>query len=265
MKMTSKFKDLHHQNDIMFLGNVHDLLSALILESAGFKAIATTSWGVANTFGYSDGEKISFDQLCNTVYKIVEHVNIPLSVDIESGYGASDSEIRHNVLRLADMGVAGINLEDSQHNIEGLKDIKQQQQTIEIIKSSLEKHGHKNFFINARTDTYLSNYDNPIDETLKRCNAYENCGADGIFVPGITDHDDIQKLVISTQLPVNVMSLPGCTDITELQNLGVKRFSFGNALSDKIISNLESYADTMIKTGNTEKLYQHEPIKLNFE
>lgn len=113
MSNIQKFNDLHDSQELLFLGNAWDVLSALILEKAGFQAIGTTSWGIANSLGHADGELIDFQRHLSIIQAITEQVNIPVSADIEAGYGHDEQCIIDNVLRTADVGVAGINIEDS--------------------------------------------------------------------------------------------------------------------------------------------------------
>lgn len=113
MNMMKEFKELHFSEGLLFIGNAWDPLSALTLEKAGFKAIGTTSWGIANSLGYSDGELIDFDQHLAIIKTITENVKIPVSADIEAGYSEDPDQIINNVLRTAEIGVAGINIEDS--------------------------------------------------------------------------------------------------------------------------------------------------------
>ncbi len=107
---------MHDQSELLFLPNAWDVLSAIILEQAGFKAIGTTSWGVANAMGYKDGEKIQFDDLFTLVKKMVSVIEIPITVDIEAGYSENITVVTDNVLKIADLGVSGINIEDSLKN-----------------------------------------------------------------------------------------------------------------------------------------------------
>lgn len=109
-------KQLILKNECLIIGNVWDSLSAIIHEQAGFKALGTTSWGIANTLGYQDGQRIGFDELKNMVSQILKVITIPLSVDIEAGYGKDNQEIIDNILTLAKMGCTGVNLEDSLPN-----------------------------------------------------------------------------------------------------------------------------------------------------
>ncbi|WP_299007891.1 isocitrate lyase/phosphoenolpyruvate mutase family protein [uncultured Shewanella sp.] len=265
MNTCKYFKNLHEQEAPLLLPNAWDALSALILEQAGFKAIGTTSWGMANSLGYQDGEIISFEACLSIVEKIMAVVSIPVTVDIESGFAKTNDEIMSNVIKLANLGVVGINIEDSfkpfashlADSVEGgLKDAADHGELIKSIRLGLNDAGYQDFFINARIDAYFYAKD-PLQETIKRGSCYIDNGASGIFVPGMTQSDDIRTLTQSIAAPVNLMSLPDLTDMSQLQDLGVKRFSLGNALSDLTIAFMEHTASTLLQQNNTASLYQN--------
>lgn len=256
-------KHLIQQDKCLVIGNVWDSLSAIIHEQAGFKALGTTSWGISNTLGYKDGQTISFDDLKSVVLQILKVVNIPLSVDIEAGYASDNQQIVDNILTLAKMGCAGVNLEDANPN-QGLKDKNEFALLVKQIKTALLEDGFDNFYLNIRTDTYL-NLDNPLPETLERAKLYQDNGADGIFVPCIQTDEDIQAVVSAIDIPLNVMSLPNLTDIKKLTDLGVKRFSYGNAMSDCIIAEIEKLTRAIISNNQTACLYEHDALITKFK
>lgn len=249
------FNELHTTEDLLFLGNAWDLRSALALEKAGFKAIGTTSWGIANSIGLADGELIDFDQHLRIIQSISENVNIPVSADIEAGYSEDPNTIVYNVLRTADIGVAGINIEDSFKSHKGLKNITQHSKLLSEIRTALDNNGFKDFYINARIDTYLQ-IEHPLNDTLNRSMAYVESGASGIFVPGLKNEEEIQQISLHVDAPLNILSLPGITNCNKLKELGVNRFSFGNALSDLVISHLEKTAEQLIELKDTTILFE---------
>lgn len=255
MNNIQRFNKLHQSTEPLFLGNAWDLLSALVLEKAGFQAIGTTSWGVANSLGLKDGELVDFDRHLQIIQTITEHVNVPVSADIESGYGETVETIVYNVLKTADVGVAGINIEDSFKTQDGLRDISLHAKLLFEIRNALEHSGFKDFFINARTDTYLQK-ENPLLETIERGKAYVDSGASGIFVPGVMLENDIKEISAQINAPLNVLSLPGLTNCNKLKALGVQRFSFGNAFSDKVIAFMEVNAAQLLVLKDTVHLYE---------
>ncbi|WP_155590654.1 isocitrate lyase/PEP mutase family protein [Lysinibacillus cavernae] len=255
MSKIQEFNDLHFTQELLFIGNAWDVLSAIMLEKAGFQAIGTTSCGIANSFGYTDGECIDFHRHLNIIQSIVEHVNIPVSGDIEAGYGQDEQSIIDNVLRTADVGVAGINIEDSLKNQSGLRSLTEHGRLLTSMRVKLDHHGYKDFFINARTDTYFQ-LERPFEETMSRAKAYVESGASGIFIPGLTDANEIKAITSNVEAPINLLSLPALTNCQRLKELGVRRFSFGNALSDKIIAFLTKNAAQLLENQDTSCLYE---------
>jgi len=255
MSKINEFNALHTTQNILLLGNAWDILSALTLEKVGFKAIGTTSWGIANSLGYADGEWIDFDRHLAIIKSIADNVNIPVSADIEAGYGNDTKTILENVLKTADIGVAGINIEDSLKQQNGLRNMNEHCALLAQMRTLLDNNGYKDFFINARTDTYFQ-MEQPFHETMTRAKAYVDSGASGIFIPGLTDYEEIRAITSAVEAPINLMSLPGLTNCQTLQQLGVKRFSFGNALSDKMISYVTKDATRIMESNDTAFLYE---------
>lgn len=255
MSKIQEFHQLHTGKELLILGNAWDLLSALLLEEAGFKAIGTTSWGIANSLGYADGELIDFDRHLSIIKAISDNVKIPVSADIEAGYGSDQKTILENVLRTADIGVAGINIEDSLKKQKGLRSLKEHCHLLEAMRMMLDNRGYHDFYINARTDTYFQMLE-PFSETIERAKFYVESGASGIFIPGLVDEEEIKAITSNIDAPINLLSLPGLTDCHKLKEIGVKRFSFGNALSDKIIAYLKMNASQILKEQNTACLYE---------
>ncbi len=229
----------------------------------GYKMIGTTSWGVANTLGYSDGENISFQSYLEIIKNILEVISIPLSIDIESGFSTDKEEIIDNIVKLAGIGCSGVNIEDSTTSY-ALKDATEFSNLLKELRKELDNSGYADFFVNARVDTYIALKNGQLDETIKRSKAYEEAGADGVFVPLISDEADIKKLLDSITRPLNVMSLPNLTNIDKLEGMGVKCFSIGNAMSDYIVSEIERLSRKVLEERNTESLYDHGDIKSKF-
>jgi 2-methylisocitrate lyase-like PEP mutase family enzyme len=230
-----QFKNLHRAPGLFVLPNIWNAKSAILFQEKKFPAIATSSMAVANSLGYEDGENMPFNDYLFVINRILNSVKIPLSVDIEMGYGSNDKEIYDNILRLLDLGVVGINIEDSTTTKAGrrLKDAKLFAKTIEFIKSKLGSKG-LNLFMNIRCDTYLLNVKNRQQEASDRVKMYESAGADGIFLPCIYREEDIAEAVSATTLPVNVMCIPRLPGFDILNELGVKRVSMGGFLFNKV-------------------------------
>ena len=234
-----EFINLHDQNNPLLICNVWDVASARIAEKLNFRAIGTSSAAIASLLGYTDGENMSFTELVYLVKRIATNTNLPLTVDLESGYSRESVEIADYIRQLADLGVVGVNLEDSVvYNERTLLNAEEFAQTISDVKKRLEDE-NINIFLNVRTDTFLLEHPTAIDETKLRAQQYEAAGADGIFVPCIEKERDIQIIVESTTLPVNVMCIPNLPSFQELKKLGVKRISMGNFFFDNMYKDLE--------------------------
>ncbi|TQV88823.1 isocitrate lyase/PEP mutase family protein [Aliikangiella coralliicola] len=244
------FRDLHHQNSPLILCNAWDVASANIAEELGFKAIGTSSAAIASVLGYPDGESISFSELRHFVERIVKNINLPLTVDIESGFSDDPLSVVKNIKLLADMGVVGVNIEDSVVKAEERKLVNAEtfSKTISKIREQLEHH-QIDIFLNVRTDVFLLGQSNPVNETNKRVDLYSNAGADGIFIPCIEKEDDIEKVVSNTRLPVNVMCMPNLPSFKRLQELGVKRVSMGNFLFEHMYT---GFKDTLKAVSDNE-------------
>lgn len=245
------FKDLHEAAGLFVLPNVWNAKSAVIFEEKKFPAIATSSAAVANSLGYADGQEMPFTDYLFIIERILASVKIPLSVDMEMGYGKSDEEICTNILQLTDLGVAGINIEDSIINKTGrvLKDAQLFAKTIEHIKSKLVSK-NLNLFLNVRCDTFILNVENKLQETIRRLKIYEAVGADGIFLPCIYTEPDITEAVSNAKLPLNVMCIPGLPGFEILHTLGVKRVSMGPFLFNKIYNDAGRLSDAIATNKN---------------
>ncbi|GAA0192638.1 isocitrate lyase/phosphoenolpyruvate mutase family protein [Fulvivirga kasyanovii] len=235
------FKELHYNDTPLLLGNVWDVPGAKIFEKLKYHAIGTSSAAIAHMLGYDDGEQIPFSELQYVVNRIISSTSLPVSVDIENGYGRDAAEVVENIKALHQLGIAGINIEDSVIDDQGSRQLLGPTAFSEIITAinRYKTEAKNNLFVNVRTDAFLIGIDNALEETLNRLPFYENAGADGIFVPCIELADDINKVVKATRLPVNVMCMPNLPGFEELQKLGVKRISMGNFLHQAIGNQLE--------------------------
>lgn len=250
------FKELHKNEEPLLLGNVWNPQSAKVYEKSGYKALATSSSAVAHSLGYEDGENMTFDEYLYIVERILKSVSIPLTVDLEGGYGKNAEEIVSNISKLAEIGVVGINIEDSVM-VNGIRRIADKEIFYEKLKSVISKLKENNIdiFVNLRTDPFLLGLENPVEETLQRIKLFEKAGIDGIFVPCITSGNDIETIVNETQLPVNVMAMPELPDFTTLKRLGVKRISSGNFANGYIYKSLEEKGLEIIKENSFSPIF----------
>ncbi|MEN4760702.1 isocitrate lyase/phosphoenolpyruvate mutase family protein [Chryseobacterium sp. C39-AII1] len=250
------FKELHNNDEPLLLGNVWNPQSAKVYENLGYKAVATSSSAVAHSLGYEDGENMSFTEYLYIVERILKSISIPLTVDLEGGYGKNADEIVANISKLAEIGVVGINIEDS-YVVDGLRKIEEKTVFAEKLKSIISKlkETHIDIFINLRTDPFLLGLENPVEETLERVRLFEETGIDGIFVPCITDEKDIETIVNSTKLPVNVMAMPELPDFNTLKKLGVKRISSGNFANGYIYQKLAEKDEEIINVKSFSPIF----------
>lgn len=255
MNSFEKFKQLHQQASPVLLGNIWDVNSAKVFETAGYSAIGTSSQAVAISNGYEDGEQLPFERLLSLSKRVVELVRIPFTVDIEGGYARSIAGITNNIRQLADVGVVGINLEDS---IPGAsRKLQSLNQFTEILSAVADfiSRNNLNIFLNVRTDGFLLGLPDALTETLKRIKQFENAGASGIFTPCITEKNDIQAVVAATILPINIMCMPNLPDFNELTRLGVKRISMGGFLFNNLYTDLGKKAAHITKEQSFSSLF----------
>ncbi len=234
---------LHRGDDLLILPNAWDALSAKMFERQGAKAIATTSAGMAAIFGYADGQQFPKDLLFVMVDRIVKSVTVPVTIDLEAGFGDTLEEICETVLSILKLGAVGINIEDADPKRPGsLFPIAEQAEKIRAIKSLAHKLNVP-FFLNARTDVFWLNVgdkETQLKETLARLQAYKEAGADGVFVPGLTDQEFISEVVQKIPLPLNVLAGPWVKDLTTLKPLGVSRVTMGSSLTRECAGHLET-------------------------
>ncbi|VAW39633.1 Probable carboxyvinyl-carboxyphosphonate phosphorylmutase [hydrothermal vent metagenome] len=255
MNKYNTFKNLHQQDSALLLGNVWNVQSAVLFQKLGFQAIGTSSAAIATSLGYEDGEKMPFVDLLRIVKNIQSKINIPLTVDIEGGYSRNTAEIITNIIALQKLGVVGINIEDAITNTDReIVDAQKFGKTIQVIKAHLLSN-KANIFLNVRTDSYIMGLNNPLAETLKRIQIYEESGADGIFVPCIVAKNEIKKVVETTALPVNIMCMPDLPSFNDLQDLGVKRISAGPFLYNDMIDKLEKTIVKITKNQSFKSIF----------
>jgi 2-methylisocitrate lyase-like PEP mutase family enzyme len=251
-----KFKELHKQTKPLIIGNVWNVQSAKVCEKLNFQAIGTSSAAIAHSFGYEDGEQMPFSDLLFIVEKISKSVALPLSVDIEFGYGNTATEIANNIIAIEKLGVVGINIEDSffENGKRKLNDKVQFYQLLQEVKNILSHQGIS-IFINVRCDAFLLSLPNALQITTERIEKYEKAGADGIFLPCITKENDIATIVSQTKLPLNVMCMPELPNFETLEKLGIKRISMGNFLNGYAYTSLENIKSKILTEQSFNALF----------
>jgi 2-methylisocitrate lyase-like PEP mutase family enzyme len=233
-ELAAQLRALHHASEPLVLPNAWDAATARSVVDAGFGAVATTSSGVSAALGYADGEHTPPDEMFSAIRRITRVVpDVPVTADIESGYGLSPEEV---VARLLEAGAVGCNLEDTDHRAapgsHTLVDAAAQQRRLEAVKQAARARG-VDIVLNARIDVFLGQSDQPafVDEAIRRAKLYLEAGADSIFPIGVSDEASIAALVKGIPAPVNVIpGFRGGPPVGKLREMGVRRISYAGRL-----------------------------------
>jgi 2-methylisocitrate lyase-like PEP mutase family enzyme len=221
-------RGLHHAGTPLILPNIWDAGSARLVAERGFPAIATTSSGVAESLGFSDGENAPAAEIFAAVRRISAAVEVPVTADLESGYGLAPAEL---VERLLESGAVGLNIEDSDHSAGGLRDATDQADRIAAIKAAGKASG-VDIVVNARTDTFLRAQDPAaLEAGLERAVRYVAAGADCVYPILLSEEALLRRFVAEAGAPINVLLRPGAPDIARLTGMGVARISLGGGLA----------------------------------
>ena len=253
------FRSLHDPLSPLALANAWDAASARLVEAAGATAIATTSAGVAWGLGAADGNRLDRDQAVALIARVVAAVDIPVSADIESGFGDTAAEVGRTVGLVIAAGAVGINIEDAHTEpVSPLRPTGEQAERIAAARTAADAAGVA-LFINARVDTYLRQVGDAagrLPETLDRARAYLDAGADGVFVPGVTDPATVAALAAGIDAPVNILVGPGAPNVAELSKLGVARVSLGSWLAEAAYAVVRRAAEELVNDGTYTALGQ---------
>jgi len=258
------FRAMHDRSRILVLPNAWDAASACVFEEAGFKAIATTSSGVANALGYPDGQVIPRGEMLFMIGVVTRSVRVPVTADIESGYADDLATLKETIKMVIDAGAIGINLEDSMTNRGApILEIDNAIARVRAAREAAQAAGVP-LVINARTDVYLhgiGDRDARFDDAVRRVNAYRAAGADSLFVPGVRDAAVIGKLAAALTGPMNILAGPGSPSVSELEKLGVARVSVGGGPARAAITATRKVAKELFEHGTynsfTEGVISH--------
>ncbi|RSM98731.1 3-methyl-2-oxobutanoate hydroxymethyltransferase [Nonomuraea sp. WAC 01424] len=244
-------------DSVLVLPNAWDAASAAVIAAAGATAIATTSGGVSWSLGRGDGQHLDRDEMTRAARRIVNAVDLPVTVDVEGGYGPTPEDVAATVRAVAEAGAVGVNLEDSRAVGGPLFDLAEQSARLRAARDAAAAAGLPELFVNARTDVYLfaiGPSEARLDEVLARTAAYAEAGADGIFVPGLLDLDTLSALCAGSPLPVNAMAVAGGPTVPELARAGVRRISLGTALAQTAYTAARRAAAELLGAGTLETL-----------
>ena len=251
-----RFLGYHHDNEILVLLNSWDIGSSKLVEASGYKAVATTSMGIAASCGLPDCQAIPFQTMLGVISGIVEAVRCPVTVDIEAGYGDTLDQIIDSVTTVIATGIAGINIEDSIELSPALIEATEFCERISAIRALSESLGF-HLVINARTDSFYTSTASPrekLSESIRRGNMYREAGADCIFVQPVSDPATISTLVREIDAPINILANPGIgggvpPSVRELQDLGVARLSLGSGPMKATLALMKKIADELRRDG----------------
>lgn len=225
----TQFLARHHAPPVLLLPNVWDGLSARLFVAAGFDALATTSGGVAWALGYCDGEAAPWAEVAAATARIVRCARVPVTADIEAGYGQTPAEVGDRVAEIIQAGVVGINLEDGLRG--GIRDIENAAARIRAARDAAQRHNVP-IVINARCDVFFlgrGEAEQQFAEAVTRCEAYRRAGADCVYPFGLRDPATIAAFVNSIDVPVNITGRPGMPDAAALEQIGVARITIASA------------------------------------
>ena len=257
-----EFRNMHQSGDILVLANAWDVPSARIFEQAGFPAIGTTSAGIALSLGYPDGQKISRDEMLQVVARIARSVSIPVTADIEAGYGDSASDVAETAKRAISAGAIGLNIEDSTRKPENpLYDVETQTRKIAMIRKVAGQLGVP-LVINARTDVLVlgqSDKTRRLKEAIDRGKAYKKAGADCFFPLGAIDPQTISEITTQVGCPVNILATHGVPPVAELKRLGVRRVSVGSGPARATLGLVKRIAHELRESGTYDSLLNGAP------
>ncbi|MBC9912756.1 isocitrate lyase/PEP mutase family protein [Chitinophaga varians] len=256
-----KFLKLHHDEEILVLLNSWDIGSSRLIEACGYKAIATTSMGMAAALGYPDCQVMQLPEMIDIVTGIVKVVQAPVTVDIEAGYGNHLDEIIDSVKKIIATGIVGINIEDSIHLSPTLIDERAFCERIAAIRSLSDSLGF-HLVINARTDSFYTSSGSTQEKlaaSIRRGNKYREAGADCIFVQPVWEKELIATLVKEINAPINILSNPTIGEgvppsVRELQDMGVARLSLGSSLMKATLALIKKVADELSHQGTSNIL-----------
>jgi 2-methylisocitrate lyase-like PEP mutase family enzyme len=245
--LADRLRGLHHAATPLILPNAWDVASARAVERAGAAAVATTSSGVAESLGFPDGEAIPADDMFATVARIATGVSVPVTADVEAGYGLGADDL---VARLLAAGAVGLNLEDTDRagGTAQLTEVATAADKIAGVRAAADRAGVA-VVINARIDSFLRGSGGPderLDDALARGRAYVEAGADCVYPIWLTDRDGIGRFVRELGAPLNVLLRAGAPDVAELADLGVRRISVGGGLAHRALAHAEELARRLV-------------------
>jgi 2-methylisocitrate lyase-like PEP mutase family enzyme len=251
VKRAERFKALHRPGAPFVLGNAWDVASALVLEDAGFEAVGTSSAGLAASLGRIDAETVALDDLVQVVERMTLALHVPLSVDVESGFGPRPEDVASCVQKVLGAGAVGLNLEDVRPGSEELLPLAEAAERVAAAREAADAYGLP-ALINARTDVFwrkVGPEETRLEEALERLWAYVKAGADAVFVPGAYRRSEIAQLAARAGAPLNLLASKELPPLPELARLDVARVSLGSAPMRAALSTLRRIGEELRGPG----------------
>lgn len=248
---------------VLVLPNAWDAASAALIAAGGAQAIATTSAGVSWSLGRPDGQNLTRAEMVDAVARIAAAVDLPVSADVEGGYGPGVAAVAETVAAVVEAGGVGINLEDSRAPGGPLFAVQDQADRIRAARAAARGAGLPELVVNARTDVFLFGIGpepGRLDDVVARSRSYAEAGADSLFVPGLLDLGTLAELTARVELPVNVMAGPGAPSVDELRAAGVRRVTVGQAIAQAAYSLARRAAVEAIEKGTFDALADADPF-----
>lgn len=244
---------LHRPGNPLILPNAWDVSSAQAVVNAGFPVVATTSGGVAATLGYGDHERAPAAEMLAAAGRIARSVDVPVTVDAEAGYGLTPGDL---IDALLEAGVAGCNLEDTNHKTETLADVTAHSAWLAAVRDAAQSRGYA-LVVNARVDVFLpqhlagSSPDIMLEQGILRAKAYLGAGADCVYPILLTDAQAIEAFTQAVERPVNILALPTAPSVAQLTEIGVARISYGSMLHRRSMDHLSTVLAHIPRTDSS--------------
>jgi len=245
---------LHTQTALLVLPNVWNPIGARVLQAKGYPAVATASAAISASLGYRDGEKLKRSTLIDLTGRIARSVDVPVTADIEAGYGGTIADLAETINEVINSGVVGVNIEDS-FEVEGvLRPVEEQCQRISVARQVADRRGIP-LVINARVDSFLSSsfvdHGDATEDALTRARAYAKAGADCIYPIGPGDLETTETLRAGIELPINILVTPSAAPLKALETIGVNRVSFGPFVFRACLRKFVDIAETLLNQGDS--------------
>jgi len=245
---------LHTQTALLVLPNVWNPIGARVLQAKGYPAVATASAAISASLGYRDGEKLKRSTLIDLTGRIARSVDVPVTADIEAGYGGTIADLAETINEVINSGVVGVNIEDSLEAEGVLRPVEEQCQRISVARQVADRRGIP-LVINARVDSFLSSsfvdHGDATEDALTRARAYAKAGADCIYPIGPGDLETTETLRAGIELPINILVTPSAAPLKALETIGVNRVSFGPFVFRACLRKFVDIAETLLNQGDS--------------